>query len=73
MKESNLDRALSHIIFEESCADVDEAQVKRLAALLDLVEEDEADWWHRKWHQDTGIPCDGSLQFCPLRGRKGQP
>jgi len=23
-------------------------------------------WWHKEWHQATGIPCDGSKEYCPL-------
>jgi hypothetical protein len=70
MRLRNVDRALGHIVFEESSADVDDAVVNRLASLLELVEDEEADWWHRKWHQDTGIPCDGSREFCPLAMRR---
>lgn len=21
--------------------------------------------WHRIWHRDTGIPCDGTSPYCP--------
>jgi hypothetical protein len=34
------------------------------------------DWWHKEWHSATGIPCDGSDEYCPLsrmmreRGRR---
>jgi hypothetical protein len=70
VRETNVQRALGHIVFEESSADVDDAVVNRLAELLESVEDEEADWWHRKWHQDTGIPCDGSRPFCPLVSRR---
>jgi hypothetical protein len=32
---------------------------------------DERDWWHRNWHRDTGIPCDESVEHCPLARRRG--
>lgn len=21
-------------------------------------------WWHKNWHRDTGIPCDGTMEVC---------
>jgi hypothetical protein len=27
------------------------------------------DWWHKEWHQATGIPCDGGSEYCPLSRR----
>jgi hypothetical protein len=24
----------------------------------------EIGWWHRQWHRDTGIPCDGTMEVC---------
>ena len=38
---------------------------KRAAQPAEVTAEQEADWWHREWHRATGIPCDGSEQFCP--------
>jgi hypothetical protein len=65
--------AENHIVFEESCADVDEAQVNRLAALLESVRKEEEDWWHKQWHQATGIPCDATSEYCPREVRRRQP
>lgn len=31
---------------------------------------EETAWWHKRWHQDTGIPCDGISEFCPLVTRR---
>lgn len=33
----------------------------------------EQGWWHRKWHQDTGIPCDGGSEYCPMSQRVTTP
>lgn len=33
---------------------------------------EEADWWHKRWHTDTGIPCDGTSAYCPLIERASQ-
>ncbi len=29
----------------------------------------EIDWWHRNWHRDTGIPCDGTMEVCKRHGK----
>jgi hypothetical protein len=31
---------------------------------------EETDWWHKRWHFDLGIPCDGTLEYCPLAKRR---
>jgi hypothetical protein len=31
---------------------------------------EETNWWHKRWHQDTGIPCDGTSEYCPLIARR---
>jgi hypothetical protein len=28
------------------------------------------EWWHKEWHQATGIPCDGQSEYCPLVKRR---
>ena len=61
--------AMDHLVFEESSSEVDEAQAHRLADLLAKVQEEEASWWHREWHRATGIPCDRSLEYCPMTRR----
>jgi hypothetical protein len=58
--------AYSHRVFEESSAEVDDGEVARLTELLKRAVKDERDWWHKRWHWDTGIPCDGSSSYCPL-------
>jgi peptidyl-tRNA hydrolase len=34
---------------------------------LDRIVAEIEDKWHRRWHRDTGIPCDGSREYCPQR------
>jgi len=41
------------------------AEFEKPSAPAEVTAEREADWWHREWHRATGIPCDGSEQFCP--------
>ena len=38
---------------------------KRHRAELDRRALGEAEWWHRKLHWDTGIPCDGDTSVQP--------
>jgi hypothetical protein len=61
--------ACGHLIFEESSTEINEGAAKRLAGLLAKVQEEEEVWWHKRWHQDTGIPCDGVSKYCPRNSR----
>jgi hypothetical protein len=71
MSEKRLrEMAYGHRVFEESSAMVDDAEVARLAELLERAVKDEQEWWHKRWHWDTGIPCDGSSSYCPLAARR---
>ena len=41
--------------------------IAKLEGELDAKEREIEDKWHRRWHRDTGIPCDGSKECCPKR------
>ena len=74
IRKDLMDRAREHMVYEESSTEVDENAVHRLAFVLALTSDEsekrERDWWHRKWHQDTGIPCDGTEGYCPAVARE---
>jgi hypothetical protein len=44
-------------------------QTKLQKAVLQAVQV-ESDWWHKEWHNATGIPCDGVSEYCPLVRRE---
>jgi len=50
--------------FRQPCCD-SAVEAASLRLLLLKVE----DWWHKEWHQATGIPCDGTSEYCPLTRR----
>jgi hypothetical protein len=50
---------------KQPCCD---SAVKAAELRLLLIRVDE--WWHKEWHQATGIPCDGGSEYCPMARRK---
>lgn len=69
MSDKFKEKAEAYLTFEESSTDIDNAHVARLAEQFEQVALEESIWWHKEWHQATGIPCDGGSDYCPLSRR----